>query len=77
MGGQVSFCFRAGVCGKPGPQPQAPESYPVVPSSCLLELMGTEAALCPSPWPPNWPSISAFVNAISRAVHAEGLGAKV
>lgn len=25
----------------------------------------------------NWPSIEAFVNAISRAVHAEGLGAKV
>ena len=73
----MSFCFRAGVCSEPGPQPQAPESYPVVPSSCLLELMGTEAAVCPSPWPPNWPSISAFVNAISRAVHAEGLGAKV
>ena len=46
----------------------------MVPSSCLLELVGIGAALYPQPLAPNWPSISVFVNAISRAVHAEGLG---
>lgn len=46
--------------------------YPEVSIVCLLWLVGTRAAFGPSPWPSasKWPSISAFVKAINRAVQA-------
>lgn len=42
------------------------------PSVCLPWLVGTGVAFYPSPWPSvsKWPSISAFVKAINRAVQA-------